>query len=62
MNEELLEQFANLLQIYNTILLMKDASNNDLMKELQNQNTKYFERIVKNQEEILRLLKNDNVD
>lgn len=62
MNEELLEQFANILQIYNTILLMKDASNDDLMKELQNQNSKYLETIIKNQKEILRLLKHDNVD
>lgn len=59
MNNELLEQLANILQIYNTMLLTQDASNNDLMKELQKQNTEYFETIIKNQQEILRILKND---
>lgn len=57
MNDELLEYLANILQIYNTMLLINNASNNDLMKELQKQNTKYFETIIKNQQEILRILK-----
>lgn len=61
MNEELLAQLANILQIYNTILLTKDASNNDLMRELQKQNTEYFEKIIKNQEEILRRLNDGNI-
>ena len=59
MNDELLEYLANILQIYNTMLLISDASNNDLMKELQKQNTEYFETIIKNQQEILRILKDD---
>lgn len=59
MNDELLEYLANILQIYNTMLLISDASNNDLMQELQKQNTEYFEKIIKNQQEILRILKND---
>lgn len=56
MNEELLAQLANILQIYNTMLLTRDASNNDLMRELQKQNTEYFETIIKNQQEILKIL------
>ena len=46
-----------ILQIYNLILLMKDYNNTDLMQELQKQDTQYFEKIIKNQEEILQLLK-----
>lgn len=45
------------LQIYNLVLLMQDFNNTDLMQELQKQDTQYFEKIIKNQEEILTLLK-----
>lgn len=45
------------LQIYNLVLLMQDFNNSDLMNELQKQDTQYFEKIIKNQEEILNLLK-----
>ena len=45
------------LQIYNLVLLMQDFNNTDLMQELQKQDTQYFEKILKNQEEILKLLK-----
>ena len=56
MNRELLDIMSDCLQVYNTVLLEKDASNNDVMKALQDQNTKYFERIIQNQEEIKKLL------
>ncbi len=55
MNDEL-NNMANIAQFISLYLLLQDASNNDLMKELQNQNTNYFERIIKNQEKILKLL------
>ncbi len=45
------------LQIYNLILLMQDFNNTDLMQELQKQDNEYFEKIIKNQEEILNILK-----
>jgi len=45
------------LQIYNLILIMQDFNNKDLMQELQKQDTKYFDVIIKNQEEILKILK-----
>lgn len=45
------------LQVINLDLLLKDYNNTDLMQELQNQDTKYFEKILENQEEILKLLK-----
>lgn len=44
--KENLDLLSDLLQVLNTYLLLKDASNNELMKELQHQNTEYFERIV----------------
>ncbi len=58
----LLELFSTFLQTYNTDLVEADASNNDVMKELQNQNTNYFERIIKKLNDIdkrLERLEND---
>ena len=46
-----------LLQLYSLEILLKDYNNTDLMQELQKQDTQYFEKIIKNQEEILKLLK-----
>lgn len=48
---------ADLVQFYDLYLLLKDASNNEVMRELEKQDNTYFERILKNQEEILRLLR-----
>ena len=42
-----LDIIANISQLFSLMLLTKDATNNDLMRELQNQNTSYFERVVK---------------
>jgi len=52
-----LDMASLVLQIYNLILLMQDFNNTDLMSELQTQDEKYFKTIIKNQEEILKLLK-----
>lgn len=49
---------SNILQIENYNLLLKDKTNNELMKELQNQDKNYLEKIVKQNEEIIALLKN----
>lgn len=53
-----------ILQLYSLILLIQDYNNSDLMAELQKQDTQYFEKIIKNQEEILKILKErkDNND
>ena len=37
---------ANLSQFYSLYLLLKDATNGEIMRELQNQDAKYFEDIV----------------
>lgn len=54
---------ANLLQIENYEMLLKDAKNNDIMKELQSQDKVlseqiniYLKKIVEQNEEILRRL------
>ena len=44
---ERLDLLSDLLQILNTYLLLRDATNNQLMQELQHQNTEYFEKITK---------------
>ncbi len=46
-----------ILQLYSVILLLQDFNNTDLMAELQKQDTQYFDKIIKNQEEILKILK-----
>ena len=52
-----LDATSLILQLYSLILLIQDYNNTDLMQELQKQDTQYFEKIIKNQEEILKLLK-----
>lgn len=49
-----LDLVSDISQLISLYLLLQDASNNDLMRELQNQNTEYFERIIKD----LQLIKN----
>lgn len=44
---ENLNILANILQIYNTMLLQADASNNDLMQEIHKQNDEIIKRLEK---------------
>lgn len=48
-----------ILQLYSVILLLQDFNNTDLMRELQKQDSEYLEKILKNQEEILNLLRKE---
>ena len=59
----LLEILANVLQIASYIMLQKDSSNNDIMKELQlqdkmlsEQTNIYLKNIIRQNEEILEKL------
>ena len=52
-----LDMTSLILQLYSVILLLQDFNNTDLMAELQKQDTQYFDRIIKNQEEILKILR-----
>ena len=46
-----------ILQIYSVILLLQDYNNSDLMQELQKQDSNYLEKIIKQNNEILKILK-----
>ena len=46
-----------ILQLYNLILLLQDFNNTDLMQELQKQDKDYLELIIKQNNEIIKLLK-----
>ena len=46
-----------ILQALSLEILFQDYNNRDLMQELQKQDSEYLEKIIKNQEEILKLLK-----
>lgn len=48
--------FSVMLQIQNYQTDLKSASNNDLMAELQKQDKAYFEKIIENQNKILKKL------
>ena len=52
-----LNVLANLTQLESYKLLQQDLNNSDLMNELQKQDSNYLEKILKNQEEILKILK-----
>ena len=52
-----IDNLALLLQIISLQILFQDYNNSDLMQELQLQDEKFFKRIIKNQEEILKILK-----
>jgi len=51
---------ALFLQALSLEILFRDYNNSDLMQELQKQDTQYFEKIIKNQEEILSLLRKED--
>ena len=45
------------LQALSLEILFKDFNNSDLMQELHQQDEKYLKQILKNQDEILKILK-----
>jgi hypothetical protein len=55
-----LDTASLILQIYNLILLMQDFNNSDLMQELQKQDSNYLEKIIKQNNEILTLLRKED--
>lgn len=44
------------LQIMTMVMVSEDATNNDLMSELQKQDRDYLEKIIENQNRILSML------
>lgn len=57
MNNNTINNISFLLQLYSLEILLKDYNNSDLMQELQTQDEKYFKTIIKQNEEILQILK-----
>ena len=57
MKNNVVDNLALVLQALSLQILFKDFNNSDLMQELQKQDTQYFEKIIKNQNEILEILK-----
>lgn len=45
-----------LLEVMTVFMVMADATNNELMEELQRQDREYLEKIIQNQEKILEKL------
>ena len=52
-----IENLSLVLQAISLELLLKDFNNSDLMQELQKQDSEYLEKIIKQNEEIIKLLK-----
>ena len=57
MNTNSVDVTSLLLQVISLQILMKDYNNSDLMQELQRQDSEYLEKIIKQNEEIIELLK-----
>lgn len=53
---DMLNLFGIFLQIMNYQSDLSQASNSDIMKELQIQDEKYFKQIIANQEKIISML------
>lgn len=57
MKNNMIDNVSLILQALSLQILFQDFNNTDLMQELQRQDTQYFEKIITNQEKILKLLK-----
>lgn len=51
-----IDNLSLVLQTLSLEILFKDFNNGDLMQELQKQDSEYLEKIIKQNEEIIRLL------
>ena len=57
MNNNIVDNISLVLQALSLQILFQDFNNSDLMSELQHQNQDYLEKIIKQNEEIIKLLK-----
>ena len=51
-----IDNLSLVLQAMSLALLFQDFNNSDLMQELQKQDSEYLEKIIKQNEEIIKLL------
>jgi len=61
MKNNAIDMTSLILQIYSLIIIMQDFNNTDLMQELQKQDKEYLEKIIQQNEEIIRLLKEGGI-
>lgn len=57
MKNNIVDNLSLILQALSLEILFKDFNNSDLMQELQNQDEKYFKKIIEQNNEIIKLLK-----
>lgn len=62
MNNNIVDNLSLVLQVLSLQILFQDYNNGDLMNELQTQDEKYLKTIIKQNEEILKLLKKEGSD
>lgn len=55
------DNLSLVLQLISLEILFRDYNNGDLMNELQNQDEKYLKKIIKQNEEILAILKEGRI-
>jgi len=56
-NNDFINKSSFLLQLYSVMLLIQDFNNKDLMQELHTQDEKYLKKIIMQNEQIIKLLK-----
>lgn len=57
MKSSSIDNLSLVLQALSLQILFRDFNNSDLMQELQRQDSEYLEKIIKQNEEIIKLLK-----
>ncbi len=57
MKNNMVDNLSLVLQAISLQILFQDYNNSDLMQELQNQDSNYLQKIIKQNDEILTLLK-----
>lgn len=62
MNNNIYDKLSLVLQALSLQLLFKDFNNTDLMQELKKQDKDYFETILIQNEEILNLLRKEDIN
>jgi hypothetical protein len=61
MNNNIVDNLSLVLQVLSLQILFEDFNNSDLMQELQRQDNVYFEKIIKQNEQILEYLRKGGI-
>lgn len=61
MNNNIVDNLSLVLQVLSLQILFEDFNNSDLMQELQRQDSVYFEKIIKQNEQILQYLRKGGI-